>query len=44
MGISKILAALRNNGSPDPLLETDEGRLYFLATIFAHEDTYAKSQ
>lgn len=43
-GMRKMLAALRNNGSPDPLFETDEGRLYFLVTIFAHEDTYTKLQ
>lgn len=36
-GMRKMLAALRNNGSPDPLFETDEGRLYFLVTIYAHE-------
>ena len=37
-GIRKMLAALRNNGSPDPVFETDEGRLYFLVTIFARQD------
>lgn len=37
-GIRKMLAALRNNGSPDPIFETDEERLYFLVTIFARQD------
>ncbi len=37
-GMRKMLAALRNNGSPDPLFETDEGRLYFLVTIYARQD------
>lgn len=37
-GMRKMLAALRNNGSPDPQFETDEGRLYFLVTIYAHEN------
>lgn len=37
-GIRKMLAALRNNGSPDPVFETDEGRLYFLVTVFARQD------
>lgn len=36
-GISKILHAMRNNGSPDPLFETDEDRLYFLTTLPCHE-------
>jgi ATP-dependent DNA helicase RecG len=34
-GIHKMLRALANNGSPKPLLETDEDRLYFLATLYA---------
>lgn len=37
-GIRKMLAALRNNGSPDPVFETDEDRLYFLVTIFSRQD------
>ena len=37
-GIRKMLASLRNNGSPDPIFETDEERLYFLVTIFARQD------
>lgn len=34
-GIHKMLRALSENGSPEPVLETDEERLYFLVTIFA---------
>lgn len=34
-GIHKILRSLSENGSPQPLLETDEERLYFLTTIYA---------
>ena len=34
-GIHKMLRALDRNGSPKPLLETDENRLYFLVTFFA---------
>ena len=34
-GIHKMLRALDRNGSPKPLLETDEDRLYFLVTLFA---------
>lgn len=33
-GIHKILRALRQNGSPDPLFETDEERLYFMVTLY----------
>lgn len=35
-GFSKMLRALRLNGSPAPLFETDEDRLYFMATFFIH--------
>ncbi|MDO4848949.1 MAG: ATP-binding protein [Coriobacteriia bacterium] len=35
-GISKILRSMRNNGSPDPLFETDDDRLYFLTTLHCH--------
>lgn len=34
-GIHKMLEALDHNGSPRPLFETDEERIYFLVTIFA---------
>lgn len=37
-GIRKMLAALRSNGSPDPLFETDEERQYFLVTIYACQE------
>ncbi len=36
-GLAKILRASRENGSPDPIFETDEERLYFLVTLFAHQ-------
>lgn len=36
-GISKILRSMRSNGSPDPIFETDEDRLYFLVTLPCHE-------
>lgn len=35
-GMAKILRAMRQNGSPDPLFETDSDRLYFLTTLYAH--------
>lgn len=38
-GIHKMLKTLRQNGSPDPLFETDEDRLYFMTTIYAHKDS-----
>ena len=34
-GIHKMLRSLAKNGSPKPLLETDENRLYFLTTLYA---------
>lgn len=34
-GIHKMLQALKANGSPKPVFETDEDRLYFLVTIYA---------
>ncbi|MEC4185395.1 ATP-binding protein [Adlercreutzia sp. R21] len=36
-GLAKILRASRENGSPDPLFETDEERLYFLVTLYANQ-------
>ena len=37
-GFRKIRNALRNNGSPDPLFETDEVRTYFTTTLYIHPD------
>lgn len=37
-GFRKIRNALRNNGSPEPLFETDDGRTYFSTTIYIHPD------
>ncbi len=34
-GVHKILQALRQNNSPQPVFETDEERLYFMTTIYA---------
>ena len=41
-GFRKIRNALRNNGSPEPLFETDEARTYFATTIFIQPDFKAK--
>lgn len=35
-GMAKILRAMRQNGSPDPVFETDAERLYFLTTLPIH--------
>ena len=35
--IPKIKRALKNNGSPDPIFETDEDRTYFITTILIYE-------
>lgn len=32
-GLTKILRSMRQNGSPDPVFETDADRLYFLVTL-----------
>lgn len=37
-GFRKIRNALRNNGSPEPLFETDDERTYFATTLFYHPD------
>lgn len=42
-GFQKILRALHENGSPEPLFETDEERIYFLVTIYARKDTEGSS-
>lgn len=38
-GMHKILRSLQENGSPKPLFETDEERLFFLTTIFKKSDS-----
>jgi ATP-dependent DNA helicase RecG len=35
-GLKKIYTAMRNNGSPDPIFEFDEGRTYFQVTLPIH--------
>lgn len=35
-GMAKMLRAMRQNGSPDPVFETDAERLYFLTTLPIH--------
>lgn len=35
-GFRKIRTALRNNGSPEPVFETDDERTYFATTLFIH--------
>lgn len=35
-GLAKILRSMRQNGSPDPVFETDADRLYFLVTLPVH--------
>ena len=35
-GFRKIINALKNNGSPMPLFETDEARTSFATTLFIH--------
>lgn len=37
-GFRKILNALKNNGSPEPLFETDENRTYFTTTLYIHPE------
>ncbi len=37
-GIPKIRNFLKNNGSPDPVFETDNDRTYFLTTIKIHPE------
>jgi ATP-dependent DNA helicase RecG len=32
-GVPKILAAMKNNGSPPPVFETDEERTYFISIL-----------
>lgn len=42
-GIHKILRALRENGSPDPLFDTDDDRIYFLTTLYARKSGAEKA-
>lgn len=35
-GFRKIRYALHNNGSPEPLFETDDERTYFSTTLYIH--------
>ena len=37
-GVPKILRAMRNNGSPTPIFETDDDRTWFLARLPMHEE------
>ena len=37
-GFQKIIRALKANGSPMPIFETDEDRTYFLTTFLIHPD------
>lgn len=44
-GVRKMLRALRQNGSRDPLFETDDDRLHFMVTLFARsEQAFALSR
>ena len=40
-GFQKIIRALKANGSPMPIFETDDDRTYFLTTILIHPDFIA---
>lgn len=42
-GFQKIIRALRANGSPMPVFETDDDRTYFLTTIPIHPDFLVSS-
>ena len=37
-GIAAIIKIMRNNGSPDPVFETDEDRTWFRVTLPIHPD------
>ena len=43
-GFQKIIRALKSNGSPMPVFETDEERTYFVTTIFVHPDFLASDE
>ena len=38
-GVPKILRAMRQNGSPEPVFESDEDRTWFLVRLPVHEQT-----
>ena len=40
-GIPKILRAMRENGSPAPVFETDDDRIWFLVRLPVHEVDYS---
>lgn len=42
-GVHKILKSLRENGSREPLFETDDDRLYFMITLYARQTPGADS-
>ena len=42
-GFQKIIRALKANGSPMPIFETDEDRTYFLTTFLIHPEFTASS-
>ena len=37
-GVPKIYRAMRQNGSPDPIFESDKGRTWFLVRLPVHEE------
>jgi ATP-dependent DNA helicase RecG len=41
-GIPRIKKAMRVNGSPEPVFDTDDDRTYFLAVLPVHEDFLAE--
>ncbi len=43
-GFQKIIRALKANGSPMPIFETDEDRTFFLTTFLIHPDFIASNE
>lgn len=43
-GLEKIRRALAQNGSPEPLFETDTGRTFFAATLYIHPEARGPAQ
>ncbi len=43
-GFQKIIRALKANGSPMPIFETDEDRTYFLTTFLIHPEFIASNK
>jgi len=41
-GVPKIKKSMRNNGSPEPIFETDDDRTYFEVTLPVHESFITK--